>query len=153
MVNLADSYKAKWLDGSGQHTKQLQIYISGADLSLRNDSILAESMVLKEGIFDGNGALSFAGCIASMFSIDFRIPQLTPDNLLYPSDYLYPGKIETALKGQAIEVKMRVDDDGYLVPIFKGYIDSVQTSKEDGYQHIECYDKLSYIGQQNVSNA
>lgn len=150
MITITDAERKKW--ESGQYRKSLTISFPNINAEFPESLIYSESMVLKESLFDGNGALDVFGCVSSSFSVNIRIPQLSPSSTLYPSDDLYPGQIETALKGQYIEASIRISTNTKR-KIFRGYVDSVETMRSQGYMKLQCYDKLHYYADRNVYSA
>lgn len=147
MIHIPDTEKHKW--ESGRYIKELKLDFPDINLTLYNDSIYGESMVLKEGLFDGNGALEIFGCVSSCFSIEIRYPMLTPDSTLHPSNDLYPGRIDVLLKNQLIVVSIRINE-GTWRQLFKGYVDSIDTVKNRSYQKLQCYDRLHRLIEENV---
>lgn len=150
MIAITDAERKKW--ESGQYHKSLTVTFPKMNMRFPESLIYSESMVLKEGLFDGNGALDVFGCISSSFSVMIRIPQLSPDKDLYPSDDLYPGQIVESLKGQYIEASLRIDTNT-LRKIFWGYVDSVEVMRSQGCMRLQCYDILHYLASQNVYSA
>ena len=117
MINIPSTEKAKW--ESGRYQKELKLYFSYYGLTIQNSDIYGESMVLKESLFDGNGALDISGCVASSFSVEIR-----------HQDY--------ELKNKIVVASIRIDN-GTWYPIFHGHVDSVETVRDRSYQKLTCY--------------
>ena len=128
MINISAAEKAKW--ESGRYTKEIKLYFPSLNLTILNNEIYGESMVLKESLFDGNGALEISGCVASSFTIEIRHqPQ--------------------ELKGYLVIASIRIDN-GKWMALFRGYVDSVETVKDRSYQKLICYDAMQAFGARNV---
>ena len=128
MIQISDAEKRKW--ESGRYLKQLKLEFPNINLILGEESVYGESMVLKESLFDGNGALEIFGCVASSFAVEIR-----------HQDY--------ELKNEPVIASIRIDNNNWIV-LFRGYVDSVETVRDRSYQKIQCYDNLSRYGSKNV---
>lgn len=126
-----------WDDGNRRKYIRLEfreiITSDNQILRLYDSDVYGESMSLQESIFDGNGALSFTGCISSKFSIDIRMSSVMQYNL----------------KNQKIVAYIRTDDQNWL-HLFEGYVYSVDTTRTDNIVRLECYDALQYFANVNV---
>lgn len=131
MIPISDTEKQKW--ESGRYLKELKLYFPNINLTIQNDAIYGESMVLKESLFDGNGALEIIGCVSSSFSVEIRHQS-------------------QELKNQSIVVSIRIDGGNWMV-LFRGYVDSVETVRDRSYQKLSCYDVIQYKGSTNVISA
>lgn len=130
--------KEKWDSGSSKKEILLQfpdIQVGQSYLELYGDSVYAESMSLKEGLFDGNGALEVFGCVSSSFSIDIRHPNFDVD-----------------FKNTWINAFIRNVGESW-VPLFKGYIYSVGVTRTENVINLQCYDALSHFADYNVYGA
>lgn len=132
MIHISDTDKAKW--DSGQTLKQLSLYFPTLNLTIGNNDIYGESMTLDEGLFDGNGALTFCGCISSKFSVEIRNP-LAYQNIDF--------------KGKRIVVTMTADNS-QPIQLFEGMVDSVETVRDRSYRKLTCYDLLAIMQDYNV---
>lgn len=132
MIHISDADKAKW--DSGQTLKQLSLYFPTLNLTIGNSDIYGESMTLDEGLFDGNGALTFCGCISSKFSVEIRNP-LAYQNIDF--------------KGKRIVVTMTADNS-QPIQLFEGMVDSVETVRDRSYRKLTCYDLLAIMQDYNV---
>lgn len=131
MIPISDTEKQKW--ESGRYLKELKLYFPSINLTIQNDAIYGESMVLKESLFDGNGALEIVGCVSSSFSVEIRHQS-------------------QELKNQSIIASIRIDGGNWMV-LFQGYVDSVETVRDRSYQKLICYDALYLKRDENVAFA
>lgn len=109
--------------------KTLKIYFPSLDMSITNDKIWSESLLLKENLMQGDD-FDFVGCIASQFSVTVN-------------------GISDNVKGEFIEVTMKTDDTEEI-PLFHGYIDSVEKQTNRTFKKITAYDQLSRKGKRNI---
>lgn len=136
MVRVTDITKAAYK--SDATSKDIEVRIPDANITLTNDDILFESLELKEAIEEGDN-LSFTGCIASSFKIEcFNL-------------------VDDTLEGMWIEADIvaHVDDpdDEETIPLFRGYIDKVtNTTHEEFTTEIRAYDALYKICNADVTS-
>ena len=136
MVRVTDITKAAYK--SDATSKDIEVRIPAANITLTNDDILFESLELKEAIEEGDN-LSFTGCIASSFKIEcFNL-------------------VDDTLEGMWIEADIvaHVDDpdDEETIPLFRGYIDKVtNTTHEEFTTEIRAYDALYKICNADVTS-
>ena len=131
MIPISDAEKAKW--ESGRYTKALKLEFPKISLTINNSDIYAESMTLKESLFDGNDSLVISGCVSSCFSVEIR-------------------HVTRRLKGLRIVASIRIDNGSWL-KLFDGYVDSVETVRDRSYMKLTCYDALQHYGSRNVRSA
>lgn len=130
MLRVTDDTKAAYKADKAH--KQLVIRIPEANITLTNEDIIEESMVLKESIESGDN-FSFVGCISSCLSFECF-------------DFF------TDVKGMRIEADI-VADNTEVIPLFKGYIDDVTNlTHEDYTRQITAYDVLYRINNAEVTS-
>lgn len=110
--------------------KNLRIYFPSLNLTIPHSQIYAESMTLKESIFDGS-SIEFVGCISSEFSIQIY-------------------GVDLDLEGQQIEVGISTDDTEEI-PLFHGTVYSAVKQSNKYYKKITAYDSLYTSGNTEVS--
>lgn len=136
MVRVTDITKAAYK--SDATSKDIEVRIPDANITLTNDDILFESLELKEAIEEGDN-LSFTGCIASSFKIEcFNL-------------------VDDTLEGMWIEADIVAHtddpDDEETIPLFRGYIDKVtNTTHEEFTTEIRAYDALYKICNADVTS-
>ena len=148
MINVSSADKAKWENGN--EFKQIIVNFPQLNMTYGNDDVYEESLTLDEGVFDGNDALCVYGCISSKLTISIRRPSKSPEGELYPADSVFPGRITSDLKGTKIEVSIKAGDSA-AVPIFNGYVESVETDHGSRRQNLVCYDYIGRIQDANVA--
>lgn len=148
MINVSSADKAKWENGN--EFKQIIVNFPQLNMTYGNDDVYEESLALDEGVFDGNDALCVYGCISSKLTISIRRPSKSPEGELYPADSVFPGRITSDLKGTKIEVSIKAGDSA-AVPIFNGYVESVETDRGSRRQNLVCYDYIGRIQDANVA--
>lgn len=133
MYNVNDATKSAYKSDSSH--KEIEVRIPDANIVLKNEDIVAESLELKEGI-ENSGNLSFQGCIASSFKIEcFNL-------------------VDETLEGLWIECDIKIDEDGTdTIPLFRGYISEVtNTTHEEFTTVIRAYDALYSINKADVTS-
>jgi hypothetical protein len=112
--------------------KEIVIRIPGADLTLTNEDIVAESLELKESI-ESSGNLSFQGCNAASFKIEcFNL-------------------VDDTIEGKWIEADITADET-QTIPLFRGYIKEVTNpTHEEFTTEIRAYDALYTINNMDVT--
>lgn len=109
--------------------KSLKLNIDG--LVIENDRIVAESMIWKESVVDGD-SIEFVGCISSFFSVQVH-------------------GIYVSLKNKPIVVSIKTPNTTEIV-IFRGVIDSVELQSNHDYKTIIAYDALYRAGNVEVAS-
>lgn len=110
--------------------KSLRIYFPNLQLTIENNLIHSESMVLKESIMQ-SGNVEFVGCISSSFEIQVH-------------------GIQNKLKGEQIEVYLKTDNSDEI-PLFHGYVETDTMQANKNYKKITAYDALYTKGNIDVS--
>ena len=112
--------------------KEVVVRIPGANLTLANQDIVAESLELKESI-ESSGNLSFQGCNAASFKIEcFNL-------------------VDDTLEGQWIEADIKADQT-QVVPLFRGYMSEVTNKTHEEFTtEIRAYDALYAINNMDVT--
>lgn len=135
MIRVTDTTKNAYKNDST--LKDVEVRIPGANITLTNEDILADSLELKEAIETGEN-LSFQGCIASSFKIEcFNL-------------------VDETLEGEWIEcdIVAHTDnpEDDEVIPLFRGYISEVtNTTHEEFTTEIRAYDALYTICNSDVT--
>lgn len=135
MIRVTDTTKNAYKNDST--LKDVEVRIPGANITLTNEDILADSLELKEAIETGDN-LSFQGCIASSFKIEcFNL-------------------VDETLEGEWIECDIVAHtgdpDDDEVIPLFRGYISEVtNTTHEEFTTEIRAYDALYTICNSDVT--
>lgn len=135
MIRVTDTTKNAYKNDST--LKDVEVRIPGANITLTNADILADSLELKEAIETGEN-LSFQGCIASSFKIEcFNL-------------------VDETLEGEWIECDIVArtgdPDDDEVIPLFRGYISEVtNTTHEEFTTEIRAYDALYTICNSDVT--
>ena len=135
MIRVTDTTKNAYKNDST--LKDVEVRIPGANITLTNADILADSLELKEAIETGEN-LSFQGCIASSFKIEcFNL-------------------VDETLEGEWIECDIVAHtgdpDDDEVIPLFRGYISEVtNTTHEEFTTEIRAYDALYTICNSDVT--
>lgn len=131
MLNISDALKEKYINGSG--LKHLKIRFPDIGLTLKNENIVTSSMTLKESLCN-NSTIDYKGCISTQFSISV-------------------GNLATDIGGERIEVSLTLDDDTEEIPLFHGFVDTVEKQDTSTIKKIICYDLLySQLSNRNVAS-
>lgn len=128
MINVSSATKAAWM--SDRKVNHLVVSFPDLNLTYENDSIEPDSLSWTEALCNAD-SMEFVGCIASSFGASiYNIP----DNV----------------KGQYIEVTFQAGNTD-IIPIFKGYVDSVEIEADSLFKKIKAYDALYNAGQIDVA--
>lgn len=128
MINVSSATKAAWM--SDRKVNHIVISFPNLNLTYGNDSIDPDSLSWSEALCNAD-SMEFVGCIASSFGASiYNIP----DNV----------------KGQYIEVTFQAGSTD-IIPIFKGYVDSVEIESDSLFKKIKAYDALYNAGQIDVA--
>ena len=129
MINVSALTKSEY-KGNSTH-KELRIEFPALEIELDNSLIEYETMELTEMLCDSD-SIEFVGCISSKFIIQLR--SLTED-----------------VKGQYMEVyvKIGVTDE---IPLFKGYVDSIELTGTKRQKKITAYDILHTWQQTDIAD-
>ena len=128
MINVSSATKAAWM--SDRKVNHIVISFPDLNLTYGNDSIDPDSLSWSEALCNAD-SMEFVGCIASSFGASiYNIP----DNV----------------KGQYIEVTFQAGSTD-IIPIFKGYVDSVEIESDSLFKKIKAYDALYNAGQIDVA--
>lgn len=113
--------------------KELVIRIPQADITLRNEDIVSESLELKEAI-ESSENLTFQGCISSSLSLEcFTL-------------------VDDTLEGMWIEADITADETE-TIPLFRGYITEVTNQTHEEFTtKIRAYDALYKINNTDVTS-
>lgn len=113
--------------------KELVIRIPQADITLRNEDIVSESLELKEAI-ESSENLTFQGCISSSLALEcFTL-------------------VDDTLEGMWIEADITADETE-TIPIFRGYITEVTNQTHEEFTtKIRAYDALYQINRKDVTS-
>ena len=129
MINVSSATKAAWM--SDRKVNHLVVSFPDLNLTYENDSIEPDSLSWTEALCNAD-SMEFVGCIASSFGASiYNIP----DNV----------------KGQYIEVTFQAGNTD-IIPIFKGYVDSVEIESDSLFKKIKAYDALYNAGQIDVAS-
>ena len=129
MINVSSATKAAWM--SDRKVNHLVVSFPDLNLIYENDSIEPDSLSWTEALCNAD-SMEFVGCIASSFGASiYNIP----DNV----------------KGQYIEVTFQAGNTD-IIPIFKGYVDSVEIESDSLFKKIKAYDALYNAGQIDVAS-
>lgn len=131
MLNISNNLKEKYINGTGD--KHLDIYFPDIGFRVSNENIVTNTMSLKESIC-GNSTIDYKGCVSTEFSISI-------------------GNLATDVNGQRVEVHLTLDDDTERIPLFHGYVDSVEKQDTSTIKKITCYDLLySKLADMNIAS-
>lgn len=130
-MNISTAVKNAYKDGS--HAKILTVSFPDINYTVPQNEVYYESMTLDEAIFDSD-SFEAVGCIASQFVVSIR-------NSGYD------------LKNQKVVVTISLegvtDSD---IPLFYGYVDSVDKEAQKKLQKITAYDALYSKGSIDVAS-
>lgn len=115
---------------SGESVKSMRIFFPDINLTIENNKIHSETMVLKESLMEGNN-VEFVGCIASSFEVTVH-------------------GVLTDLKNQRIEVYIKADNTEEI-PLFHGIVNSAKMQTNKNYKKIVAYDELPARGNIDVA--
>lgn len=130
-MNISSIVKDAYKDGG--YSKILSISFPEINYTVPTNDVYYESMALNEAIFDSD-SFEVVGCIASMFEVQIRDTQVN-------------------LKGKKVVVTISLEDiDNSTIPLFTGYVDSVDKEAQKKMQKITAYDALYSKGQKDVAS-
>lgn len=130
-MNVSNAIKSAYKNGS--HAKILNISFPDIPYTVPQDEVYYESMTLDEAIFDSD-SFEVVGCIASQFTVSIRD---SGENL----------------KGERIVVTISlVDVADSTIPLFYGYVDTVDREAQKKMQKITAYDALYSIGNTEIAS-
>lgn len=115
-------------------TKNLIVTFPNLGITLTDSQICEESMSLTERLMDDE--VAFVGCFSSVFSIELRNVDVNLKN-----QYIVV-KIQALLPGKTTEI----------IPLFTGYVDSVEMSSGKKSKKVTAYDALYTKGQMDVGS-
>ncbi len=128
-MNVSEAIKSAYKNNT--HAKILTIIFPDIDYTVPTNEVYYESMTLDEAIFDED-SFEAVGCIASQFSVSIRDTGLN-------------------LKDELITVSMSLNGIADSeIPLFYGYVDSVEREAQKKMQKITAYDPLYSLGNTNV---
>lgn len=128
MINVNNTTRQAWL--SDRKVNTVNIAFPNLSLSFGIEDIDKENFSLKESLCNAD-SMEFVGCIAS--SLKVAIYNI-PDNV----------------KGEEITVTIKAGDTE-TIPLFKGYVDSVEIDADSRFKTIIAYDALYNAGQIDVA--
>lgn len=130
-MNVSTEIKNAYKNGS--HAKILGVSFPDVGYTVPQDEVYYESMTLDEAIFDSD-SFEAVGCIASQFVISIRDSGIN-------------------LKDRRITVTISLADvDNSTIPLFSGYIDSVDREAQKKMQKITAYDALYSKGNTDIAS-
>ena len=128
MINVNNDTKQAWL--SDRKINTVTISFPNLNLTFGIDDIDKDNFSLKESLCNAD-SMEFVGCIAS--SLKVAIYNIT-DNV----------------KGEEITVSIKAGDTE-TIPLFKGFVDSVEIDSDSRFKTIIAYDALYNAGQVDVA--
>lgn len=129
MINVNETTKQAWL--SDRKVNTVVIQFPNLNLTFGIDDIDKDNFSLKESLCNAD-SMEFVGCIAS--SLKVAIYNIT-DNV----------------KGEEITVTIKAGDTE-SIPLFKGFVDSVEIDADSRFKTIIAYDPLYNAGQVDVAS-
>lgn len=130
-MNISNTVKAEYKRNA--HAKIVTVNFPELNYTVPRDEVYYESLTLDEAIFDSN-SFEVVGCIASQLQIEIRDTQLE-------------------LKGKKITVSIALEGvNGSTIPLFYGYVDSVDRQAQQKKQKILAYDALYSKGATDVAS-
>lgn len=130
-MNVSEAIKNAYKNNT--HAKILTIIFPNINYTVPVNEVYYESMTLDEAIFDED-SFEAVGCIASQFSVSIRDTGLN-------------------LKDELITVSMSLDGIAdSAIPLFYGYVDSVEREAQKKMQKITAYDPLYSLGSIDVKS-
>lgn len=129
MINVNETTKQAWL--SDRKVNTVVIAFPNLNLTFGIDDIDKDNFSLKESLCNAD-SMEFVGCIAS--SLKVAIYNIT-DNV----------------KGEEITVTIKAGDTE-SIPLFKGFVDSVEIDADSRFKTIIAYDPLYNAGQVDVAS-
>lgn len=129
MINVSNATKEAWM--SDREKNHLVITFPNLNLTYDNESIEPKSLTWTEALSNAD-SMEFVGCIASSFGA---------------SIYDIPENV----KGEYITVTFQAGNTD-IIPIFKGYVESVEIESNSLFKKIKAYDALYTAGQVDVAS-
>lgn len=129
MINVSNATKEAWM--SDREKNHLVITFPNLNLTYDNESIEPKSLSWTEALSNAD-SMEFVGCIASSFGASIYD---IPDNV----------------KGEYITVTFQAGNTD-IIPIFKGYVESVEIESNSLFKKIKAYDALYRAGQVDVAS-
>lgn len=129
MINVNNETKQAWL--SDRCVNTVTVSFPNLNLTFSIDDIDKENFSLKESLCNAD-SMEFVGCIAS--SLKVAIYNIT-DNV----------------KGEEIVVTIKAGNTE-TIPLFKGFVDSVEIDSDSRFKTIIAYDALYNAGQVDVAS-
>lgn len=128
MINVNETTKQAWL--SDRKVNSVVITFPNLDLTFGIDDIDKDNFSLKESLCNAD-SMEFVGCIASSLKV-----------AIY--------NISDNVKGEEIAVTIKAGDTE-SIPLFKGFVDSVEIDADSRFKTIIAYDPLYNAGQVDVA--
>lgn len=129
MINVNETTKQAWL--SDRKVNSVVITFPNLDLTFGIDDIDKDNFSLKESLCNAD-SMEFVGCIASSLKV-----------AIY--------NIADNVKGEEIAVTIKAGDTE-SIPLFKGFVDSVEIDADSRFKTIIAYDPLYNAGQVDVAS-
>ena len=128
MINVSEATKQAWL--SDRKVNTVEISFPNLNLTFGIDDIDKDNFSLKESLCNAD-SMEFVGCIASSLKV-----------AIY--------NISDNVKGEQITVSIRAGATE-TIPLFIGYVDSVEIDADSRFKTIIAYDALYNAGQVDVA--
>lgn len=128
MINVNNNTKQAWL--SDRKVNTVEIAFPNLSLTFGIDDIDKDNFSLKESLCNAD-SMEFVGCIASSLKV-----------AIY--------NISDNVKGEEITVSIKAGNTE-TIPLFKGYVDSVEIDADSRFKTIIAYDALYNAGQVDVA--
>ena len=129
MINVNNDTKQAWL--SDRKVNTVEISFPNLSLTFGIDDIDKDNFSLKESLCNAD-SMEFVGCIASSLKV-----------AIY--------NISDNVKGEEITVSIKAGNTE-TIPLFKGYVDSVEIDADSRFKTIIAYDALYNAGQVDVAS-
>ena len=129
MINVNNNTKQAWL--SDRKVNTVEISFPNLNLTFGIDDIDKDNFSLKESLCNAD-SMEFVGCIASSLKV-----------AIY--------NISDNVKGEEITVSIKAGNTE-TIPLFKGFVDSVEIDADSRFKTIIAYDALYNAGQVDVAS-
>ena len=129
MINVNNNTKQAWL--SDRKVNTVEISFPNLNLTFGIDDIDKDNFSLKESLCNAD-SMEFVGCIASSLKV-----------AIYD--------ISDNVKGEEITVSIKAGNTE-TIPLFKGFVDSVEIDADSRFKTIIAYDALYNAGQVDVAS-
>lgn len=129
MINVNNNTKQAWL--SDRKVNTVEISFPNLSLTFGIDDIDKDNFSLKESLCNAD-SMEFVGCIASSLKV-----------AIY--------NISDNVKGEEINVTIKAGNTE-TIPLFKGFVDSVEIDADSRFKTIIAYDALYNAGQVDVAS-